>query len=48
MLKIYLILITVYVMLVKGKSYKKSIWLYDSDAGEHITNNKVLLINFKK
>ena len=31
-----------------GKSNKKSIWLHDSGAGELVTNNKDLLINFKK
>ncbi|ORX59057.1 hypothetical protein BCR36DRAFT_453294 [Piromyces finnis] len=29
-------------------NFKKSSWLYDSGAGEHLTNNKNLLINFKK
>ena len=28
-------------------NYIKSVWLYDSGAGEHITNNKELLKNFK-
>eukprot|EP00833_Pecoramyces_ruminatium_P015371 jgi/Orpsp1_1/1189403/evm.model.d7180000071781.1 len=31
-----------------NNNYKKSIWLYDPGAGEHLTNNKSLLINYKE
>ena len=33
---------------INQEKQNKSEWLYDSGAGEHITNNKNLLTNFKK
>jgi len=31
-----------------NNNFERSIWLYDSGAGEHLTNNKNLLINYRK